>query len=298
MTRAALHEPLGPLLRHAIAWAGLPPTSRILDLASGAGDNHALLAEACPDARIIALDWDGNALRRAEAAGRTGERETAQQSVRCAHRRPRSQARARGARSLPLCADAHALPLRDGCLDGAVCIAALGLFAAPLAALAELRRALRPGGRALIVTATQRWAEIIPWPDDLAQALVSALTDDGRRTINACSGTSLDRSTKPGLRSSVVRRPSSVGDNQPSPADQPVADALRSAGFAAAAERAFLLGGPPEPLLAELPLLPWAALRPRAARQLPAAALARCDAIAAAPEIELCTLALVAVARV
>jgi SAM-dependent methyltransferase len=285
MTRAALYESLAPLLRHALGWAGLPPTGRILDLASGAGDNHALLAEACPGARIIALDWDGDALRRAEAAGSVREREAAQQSVHCAHRRPRSRARPRGAHPLPLCADAHALPLRDGCLDGAVCIAALGLFAAPLAALAELRRALRPGGRALVVTATQRWAEIIPWPDTLAQALGSALTDDSRWTA-------ADARTFVGCRSSFV------GDNGPSPADQAIADALRSAGFVAAAERAFLLGGPPDPLLAELPLLPWAALRPRAARQLPAAALACCDAIAAAPEIELCTLALVAVARV
>ncbi len=46
----------------------------------------------------------------------------------------------------------------------------------------------------------------------------------------------------------------------------------------------------------ELPLLPWPALRPLLVDRLFAADLARCDELAAAPEIELCALALVALA--
>jgi SAM-dependent methyltransferase len=57
------------------------------------------------------------------------------------------RARAAGL-ALPLLrADALALPVRDGALDGATGHSFLYLLDDPAAALAELRRALRPGGR-------------------------------------------------------------------------------------------------------------------------------------------------------
>ncbi|MFZ5811098.1 MAG: DVU_1556 family methyltransferase [Thermodesulfobacteriota bacterium] len=44
-------------------------------------------------------------------------------------------------------ARAGSLPLRSGCLDGVLCECALSVFDDPDAALAEMARALRPGGR-------------------------------------------------------------------------------------------------------------------------------------------------------
>jgi ubiquinone/menaquinone biosynthesis C-methylase UbiE len=62
-------------------------------------------------------------------------------------RRAADRARAAGI-SLPLLrADALRLPVRDGALDGATCHSVLYLLPDARAALAELRRALRPGGR-------------------------------------------------------------------------------------------------------------------------------------------------------
>jgi ubiquinone/menaquinone biosynthesis C-methylase UbiE len=62
-------------------------------------------------------------------------------------RRARARARAAGVR-LPLVrADALRLPFRDGAFDGATGHSFLYLLPDPRAALAEVRRALRPGGR-------------------------------------------------------------------------------------------------------------------------------------------------------
>ena len=59
-------------------------------------------------------------------------------------------------------ADATALPFRDGCFDGACCFAALHLFSEPFAALDEMRRVLRPGGRIAIMTSVRR--RFVPSP--------------------------------------------------------------------------------------------------------------------------------------
>jgi ubiquinone/menaquinone biosynthesis C-methylase UbiE len=59
-------------------------------------------------------------------------------------------------------ADATDLPFRDGSFDAACCFAALHLFADPLAALDEMRRVLRPGGRIAIMTSVRRPLTIRP----------------------------------------------------------------------------------------------------------------------------------------
>lgn len=52
--------------------------------------------------------------------------------------------------------DATALPFRDDSFDGVCCFAALHLFSAPFAALDEMRRVLRDGGRVAIMTSVRR----------------------------------------------------------------------------------------------------------------------------------------------
>jgi hypothetical protein len=147
-----------------------------------------------------------------------------------------------------------------------VCIAALGLFAEPALAMRELRRALRPGAPALVVSAAQQWAQLIRWPEELAAPLAAAL-----------------RATP-----AQFDLPDLGGD---------LAALLAGAGFAETRVRGFLLEPAAHPLLLELPLIPWAALRPLAAARLGAAELAACDALAAEPAIELVSMALAALAR-
>jgi SAM-dependent methyltransferase len=53
-------------------------------------------------------------------------------------------------------ADATDLPLHDASVDAACCFAALNLFAHPMLALDEMRRALRPGGRIALFTSCRR----------------------------------------------------------------------------------------------------------------------------------------------
>ena len=58
--------------------------------------------------------------------------------------------------------DATALPFRDGVFDGLCCFAALHLFADPFAALDEMRRVLRAGGRIAIMTSVRRQLTLPP----------------------------------------------------------------------------------------------------------------------------------------
>jgi SAM-dependent methyltransferase len=59
-------------------------------------------------------------------------------------------------------ADATALPFSTGSFDAACCFAALHLFGEPAAALDEMRRVLRPGGRIAIMTSVRRQLTVRP----------------------------------------------------------------------------------------------------------------------------------------
>lgn len=100
------------------------PGPRVLDLGIGPGTSALEMARAGGGKRHLGLDRSAAMVRRAARAAR------------------------RQGLALPLVrADALALPLRDGVLDGATGHSLLYLLPDPAAALAELRRALRPGGR-------------------------------------------------------------------------------------------------------------------------------------------------------
>lgn len=242
---AELHRPLNAILRHVLAFAPLPRSGIALDLACGAGLKTSLLAGACGSGvRLVGLDRDAGAIRRAQAASTYGRW---------------------------VVGDAAELPLRNGCCDVGFCIAALGLFADRRAALRELRRVLRPGGLAIIVMGTQAWAPVTRWPGALAAPLCRAYA--GALAENH------------------------LGAAASSDLSDDLALPLREAGFDAPHVRAFLLDAD-NPLAAELALLPWASLRPLVAARLAPAELAGCDRCATDAEIELCTLALVAQARV
>jgi SAM-dependent methyltransferase len=104
--------------------AGLVPGPRVLDLGVGPGTSALEMAAADRTRLHVGLDRSGEMLRRAAAA-----------------------AHAAGVRLALVRGDAGALPIRSGALDGATGHSLLYLLPDPAAALAELRAALRPGGR-------------------------------------------------------------------------------------------------------------------------------------------------------
>jgi demethylmenaquinone methyltransferase/2-methoxy-6-polyprenyl-1,4-benzoquinol methylase len=98
---------------------GLPAESTVLDLACGTGDLAALVARR--GCRVIGSDL---------SKGMLSARHDPFPAVQ---------------------ADASALPLRTGCLDGVVCGYALRNFTDLAASLAEAARVLRPGGRLAVL---------------------------------------------------------------------------------------------------------------------------------------------------
>jgi ubiquinone/menaquinone biosynthesis C-methylase UbiE len=283
---AELHAPLLPILRHVLALAPLPRSGIALDLACGSGLKAPLLADALgPGVRLIGVDVD-------PAAIHTATHELKIEGRRWRIATPSSILYPLSSRTHPsfIVGDAQALPLREACCDAAFCIAALGLFADRLAALREMRRVLRRGSPVLFVAAAQIWAQVIPWPADMAARLAA--------TYAQALGAGVDP---------VPAMPDLGGE---------LAELLIGAGFAAPLVRAFRLSPwsvvrSPWPAatdhglrttdnwqMGELPLLPWAELRPLLEGRLAGTALARCDEVAAAADVELCELALVALAKV
>jgi len=114
-------------LRHPIEWLDIPPGGIALDVGSGPGSVTASLAESVgPDGLALGIDISEPMLARAvraEAGPQVGF----------------------------LRADAQRLPLRDQTVDAVVSIAVLQLIPDPFAALAEIARVLRPGGRLAIM---------------------------------------------------------------------------------------------------------------------------------------------------
>lgn len=111
--------------RHAAQLAsfapGAPGGRRIVDLGCGPGNSTLAIAAACADDVVIGLDLVEPMLRRAQRADRAR-------------------------RCIWLRGDAHRLPLRDASADAITGHSFLYLLPDRHAALAEMRRVLRPGG--------------------------------------------------------------------------------------------------------------------------------------------------------
>jgi demethylmenaquinone methyltransferase/2-methoxy-6-polyprenyl-1,4-benzoquinol methylase len=116
--------------RQAVAWLRPRPGQRLLDLCCGTGDLALVMAQAVrPGGLVVGLDAAAAPLERARHRGR---------------RQP----------WLPLewrLGDALATGLPDGWADGAVMAYGLRNLGDPGAGLRELRRVLRPGGRAAVL---------------------------------------------------------------------------------------------------------------------------------------------------
>src|SRR5271168_2722781 len=121
-------------LQHPIEWLNIPQGGIALDVGAGPGSITASLARAAgPDGLALGVDISEPMLARAvraEAGPQVGF----------------------------LRADAQRLPLRDQTVDAVVSIAVLQLIPDPFAALAEIARVLRPGGRLAVMVPTAGWA--------------------------------------------------------------------------------------------------------------------------------------------
>jgi demethylmenaquinone methyltransferase/2-methoxy-6-polyprenyl-1,4-benzoquinol methylase len=104
-----------------------PPGARALDLCCGTGDLSLALREGCPRAEVVGLDFSRQMLVRAHE-------------------------KAAGGRPVPFVqGDASGVPFADASFDAVTIAFGLRNLASVEAGLAEMRRLLRPGGRAVVL---------------------------------------------------------------------------------------------------------------------------------------------------
>ena len=140
---------------------GLPDDLEILDVGCGTGEITARLADFYPRAALVGVDLIERHLELARA--------------RCAGPGPRAQFRA---------ADAFALPFGDASFDLVVCRHMLQAVPRPQAAMAEMVRVLRPGGRLHLLVEDYGMIHMHPTRLDVDQFWV-----EGPRVFGAAVGT-------------------------------------------------------------------------------------------------------------
>src|SRR5437763_17002065 len=141
LAKGALGPGMAEEVRIARLLLGLGPGDVVLDVACGPGNFSREFARAVGD-RGLVLGIDAS--RTMLARGIADLEEPALGNL----------ALIRG--------NATELPFRDGCFDGVCCFAALHLFADPFAALDEMRRVLKPGGRIAVMTSVRRRLTLPP----------------------------------------------------------------------------------------------------------------------------------------
>ena len=132
--RRSADRRLFSVLRQPTEWLNIPAGGIALDVGCGPGTVTASLARAAgPDGLALGLDLSQAMLARA--------------------------VRGEGGPQIGfLRADAQRLPLRDETVDAVASIAVLQLVPDPAAALAEMARVLRAGGRLAVIVPTAGWA--------------------------------------------------------------------------------------------------------------------------------------------
>lgn len=149
--------PKEPRLKEYLIRFGVSEGDRVLDAGAGTGLSTVLLRECAGDSGfVVAQDMAEDMLRGARA------------------RLPGDGAACVGS-------DAHDLPFRDGTFDKILCFSAFPHFSEPRMALAEMRRVLKAGGKALVLHASSHRElnhfhasldapvrhDVLPSPDDL-----------------------------------------------------------------------------------------------------------------------------------
>ncbi len=128
--------------RRAIGLLDLPPNARVLDLATGTADLAVQIARLHPDARVTALDPSRGML----AVAATKVAAAKLQS-----------------RVALVVGDARQLPFADATFDGITMGYGIRNVPDRLAALREMTRVVRPGGRIVILEATEPRPGLLTW---------------------------------------------------------------------------------------------------------------------------------------
>ncbi|MBX3605954.1 MAG: class I SAM-dependent methyltransferase [Piscinibacter sp.] len=178
------HAALAGVQAELLAAAAPAPAERVLDVACGTGVVSVAAALAVgPHGRVVGVDLSG-------------------QMVEAADQRARAQ-RQHQARFLRM--DAEALDLPDDHFDLALCALGLMYLPDPGAALRELRRVLRPGGRAALAVWGERarcgWAPLFEIVDAEVHSEVCPLffgLGQGTALAQACA--------RAGLRVTLLKR--------------------------------------------------------------------------------------------
>jgi ubiquinone/menaquinone biosynthesis C-methylase UbiE len=133
----ARNRALGPATRAMLDLAGVGAGQRVLDIGAGTGDQTILAARRVgPSGHVLATDVAASMLELAvDAVRRAGLANVETRAV-----------------------DAQRLDLEPGTFDAAICRLTLMLLPDPPAALAGVRRALKPGGKlaAMVFSAPER----------------------------------------------------------------------------------------------------------------------------------------------
>ena len=147
--RADIDEATAPVREWLVRELAPQPGDTVLELAAGPGDTgHEVAALVGDDGRLISTDFSPEMVAVARRRGvELGLRNTEYHAM-----------------------DAEHLDLGDDAVDGVVCRFGYMLMADPVAALAETRRVLRPGGR--LVLAVWRGPEQNPWISIAGRVLV------------------------------------------------------------------------------------------------------------------------------
>jgi SAM-dependent methyltransferase len=152
--QARIDAQIGPLGRRAMERAALQPGERVLDVGCGCGETSLELARRVgPDGRVVGVDISAPMLARAtEAAAQAGARNVTFVE-----------------------ADAQVHPFTPGSFDAVFSRFGVMFFIDPARAFANLRAALRPGGRLAFVC----WQELPknPWLFVALAAAVPYLPD-------------------------------------------------------------------------------------------------------------------------
>ncbi|MFE6959885.1 class I SAM-dependent methyltransferase [Streptomyces sp. NPDC057696] len=129
--------------------AAVRPGERVLDVGCGAGATTRLAARhAGPDGRALGIDLSGPMLARAEKTSR--EEAAREEAAREEAARQEGAVDAGFERG-----DAQIHPFPAGAFDVAISRFGVMFFADPVAAFANIRRALRPGGRLAFICAAE-----------------------------------------------------------------------------------------------------------------------------------------------
>lgn len=156
---------LAPVLDAALALLPSPPAGRWIDLGCALGRGTFALA-AATGAPTLGVDLNVPMLRAARRLLRTGTLQVGARRVGHVYGRRTVALAGPLAAAAPWvdlwCADATALPLRDGAVDGALSLNVLDSVHWPLSHLLELARALPPGAPALLATPYDWTAAVTP----------------------------------------------------------------------------------------------------------------------------------------